>query len=413
MWESLRPFLLSAVIGLLIGIEREKSHPPGEQPFGVRTLVILSLLGTVAAVIPVKAIAVVLAAFVAAAILLGYARSTRRARSTDLGFTTEMTALFVFCAGFLAPSAPQVISVLSVFVLAILLSRRWIHRFTRQTIKPSELQALVTLLVLAVGIVPLLPATSWNVGQIQFAPRQFGFIVSAIATLQFGSYVLLRALGPRLGLSLAGFLGGWVSSTAVFLTLPAHARTHAQAFRPVLAGLVLAVAASLLELVFLVAVTAPELLRKTALPVGIMVGASALAALVFTGVGAKGAGASRPDTLPSPLWLQSVLKLALVVALLMILTQAAQLGFGPSATRAVAFFAGLFELHATTFAVSQMVSSGAASAEIGLASLGLAVGASFASKIALLWIQKDRRLAVAGTSTLLALLGVGAVFAAL
>lgn len=51
MLTNLYYFAVSFVIALLIGIERERSHPEGRQAIGVRTFILIGLLGTFTAII--------------------------------------------------------------------------------------------------------------------------------------------------------------------------------------------------------------------------------------------------------------------------------------------------------------------------------------------------------------------------
>ena len=83
MFETLQPFAISFFTGLLIGIERERAHAVGAQAIGVRTFVLLGLLGTLAAKIGEPALTLGLVAFALAAILAGYFRSTRPGGGTS------------------------------------------------------------------------------------------------------------------------------------------------------------------------------------------------------------------------------------------------------------------------------------------------------------------------------------------
>ena len=68
MFETARPFLLALALGLLIGIERERSLAGrGEHvALGARTFTLLALLGAIAAHTGSTAVAAVLAAFAGA-----------------------------------------------------------------------------------------------------------------------------------------------------------------------------------------------------------------------------------------------------------------------------------------------------------------------------------------------------------
>ena len=65
MFADARPFLLALLIGLLIGIERERStgSDPDKRPLGSRTFALLALLGALAAALPNRAVGAMLALF--------------------------------------------------------------------------------------------------------------------------------------------------------------------------------------------------------------------------------------------------------------------------------------------------------------------------------------------------------------
>ena len=115
------PFAIAFAIGFLIGIERERSHPPGTQAIGVRTFILIALLGAFAAFIKELALTIVLSAFAFSAILLGYFRSSqRRAEHIKIGLTTELSAGVVFCLGYMTSDNPLLVSIIAVAVLFIL-----------------------------------------------------------------------------------------------------------------------------------------------------------------------------------------------------------------------------------------------------------------------------------------------------
>ena len=79
MFEEVRPFLLALAIGLLIGIERERSryenHP--SRPFGSRTFALIGFLGAATAQIGNNVVAAAIAFFVGALSLIHISEPTR------------------------------------------------------------------------------------------------------------------------------------------------------------------------------------------------------------------------------------------------------------------------------------------------------------------------------------------------
>jgi uncharacterized membrane protein (DUF4010 family) len=211
-FDKVHPFLISLVISLIVGIERERSHPQGSQAIGVRTFMLLGMSGTLAAFLQYTPFTVAIILFTGTLILLGYWRTS--GPESDTGLTTEVSAIVVFGLGFLANRESMLALALGIAVFAILFSRTWLHRFSRETLRPAELQAALTIGVLVVGVIPFLPDHAidpWNV----INPRRLTSVISALAGIQFSSYVAVRMLGQKAGLMLSGFLGGLISSTSV------------------------------------------------------------------------------------------------------------------------------------------------------------------------------------------------------
>src|SRR5262252_3627156 len=92
----------AAGVGLLIGVERERSKGigPDRGSAGIRTFTLISLAGAIAQLAGPAGIAIG-GAFVA---LLAFA-SYRRTRTTDPGMTTEVAMLVIFLLGILAMRA--------------------------------------------------------------------------------------------------------------------------------------------------------------------------------------------------------------------------------------------------------------------------------------------------------------------
>jgi uncharacterized membrane protein (DUF4010 family) len=216
--DVLKPFIVAAIIGLIIGIERERSQYPHTVTMGVRTFTLLALLGTLAHWTSSNVISIVIAVFSFSAVLIGYYRSTqiKVKDAHEIGLTTEISAGFVFCLGYITPQTPLLAAILACFLLVLLTSRETLHRFARQTLKPDEIRAAMVILIILFGILPFLPrqpVDPWGL----FNLYKIGTIVLIISLLQFTGYIAIRVFGHRLGIPLVGLFGGFASSTLVFL----------------------------------------------------------------------------------------------------------------------------------------------------------------------------------------------------
>lgn len=386
LFETLHPFAISFFTGLLIGIERERAHAEGSAAIGVRTFVLLGLLGTLAARIGEPAVTLGLSAFALAAILAGYFRSTKPGGS-DIGLTTEVAAGVVYALGYLSMKDAILGAALGVVTLMVLVSRTSLHSFARETLRTGEVNAAVVLLVFGFVVIPFLPDRTldpWGLAN----PRRLGLLVTVIAGMQFAGYVAGRLLGSAQGAVLTGILGGLVSSTAVFLMLAGHARAGTGKPRLAAATALFATAATLVELVVLLLAGSTTLGGRVLVPVAAMV----LTGAAIGGWYARGAaeGGEEPLQTHNPLDIPAALKLGGVIGALLVAVALAQRFFGNEGAHWVALLGGLFELQGVSLAMAVLLGEG--HLELGAAerAVHIAIGASFLSKFGILWLIARR-----------------------
>jgi MgtC family len=95
-WQQIQPFLVALAVGLLLGLERERSHSR-KLPAGSRSFALLSLVGAVTASFGEWAVVVGLVG-VGALLALAYFRTSEE----DPGTTTAIAALVAYLLGALA-----------------------------------------------------------------------------------------------------------------------------------------------------------------------------------------------------------------------------------------------------------------------------------------------------------------------
>jgi uncharacterized membrane protein (DUF4010 family) len=216
---QLQPFAIALAIGLFIGVERERSHPPGQQPLGARTFVLFSLMGALSARLSQAIVSVALTVFVGAVVIAGYLRSSRHTETEkDIGFTTEVAAVLTYGLGYLAHQEGFLAIIIGVVTLVVLMARTRLHVFSRRHLKAQELQASAVLLVVGIVIIPFLAAHPIDPLGF-FNPQRFGLLILVILLLQFAAYICIRLLGQSLGILLLGFLAGFVSSSTLTATV--------------------------------------------------------------------------------------------------------------------------------------------------------------------------------------------------
>ena len=264
MFDQIPPELIGVAtalgLGRLIGVERERRRMEDKLPAaaGVRTFTLVALAGALAKMLGGVGIAVA-GGFVALAALASY----RASLSKDPGLTTEVALLVAFLLGVLAMEHAMLASGLGVVVAMVLASKSRVHRFARDMLTESELHDGLLLAASALVVLPLLPDRTidpWNALNL----RKVWRLVVLVMAINAAGYIALRTLGPRHGLALAGFTGGFASSTATIAGLGSRARTHPKLLGACVSGALLSNVATVIQLSIVLATISRPLLRALA-----------------------------------------------------------------------------------------------------------------------------------------------------
>ncbi|MCX6110436.1 MAG: MgtC/SapB family protein [Proteobacteria bacterium] len=404
--EMLQPFAISLLIGLGVGIERERKTQEGKGTLGVRTFALVALSGTVAGQIRSSALTAGLSLVLAALLATGYLRAAKLANSKDIdvGLTTEIAASLVFAVGYLACAERLLAGVLGVVIVTILYSRRFLHLFSREFLRPADIAATLFLAILAFIVIPVMPDRAidpWNLVN----PRNMAQIMLLIAGVEFGGYMVERLAGPKIGSLATGFFGGLASSTTVFVTVSRMARADGKRTWTAISAGLAAVVATLILFVAIVIAASPVLFVSVALP--------ALASALMAGIGAyfasrKAAGFALNGTdEASPLDISGILKLSAFVFGLLALAAVVKAQFGAEGVRIVAFVSGLFELHATALAAARLHQIANLTEVEATQTLLLAALASVISKLGICWTIGFGRFAVLMSIALTCIIAAG------
>ncbi|OBJ39272.1 hypothetical protein A5630_27435 [Mycolicibacterium mucogenicum] len=388
-WQQIEPFLVALAIGLLLGLERERSHTR-KLPAGSRSFALLSLAGAVAAGFGQWVIVVGFLG-VGALIALAYFRTS----AEDPGTTTATAALVAYLLGALAYSRPALAVALAVVVAGLLVSKNRIHRFARDIMTEVELEDAIKFLVVAFVILPLLPDRGLGPYGV-LNPEKVWLLVVLLTGIGWVGYIGVRALGPERGLLITGIAGGFVSATATTASMARLSRTTPSVRAP-LASALLASLATFVQLLIVIAVVDTQVLQRLWPPVAAGAGVLVvIAAVVYRGAalaednpspeqGTGAKAASRPFALRPALILAAVLTLALLVGR----WGADVLGSG--GTVLAAFAAGLADAHAGAVAAASLAAKGDISVDTALLAVAAALGSNLIVKIVLAFTAGGRR----------------------
>ena len=356
--------------GLLIGVERERSHPDEQASAGLRSFALAALAGAAAARLgPTALVAVVLA--VAGLAVAGYLRT----RDTDPGITTEIALLLCVLLGALAMREPALASALAVLAAVLLAAKARLHGFVRSVLSEQELQHGLLLAASVLVVLPLLPKRALAaLGGLN--PHTLWTLAVLLMAIQTLGHVALRWLGPLRGLALTGLLGGFVSSTATIAAMARRAREHPEWFEACLAGALWSNVSTVVQLSVMTAVVAPGLLAWLA-PALLLAGVVTLGAGWWSARQARrrGQAPGGADVTGRPFSPRAALVFAAAVGAMLFVSEQAFRRFGGSGVLVATALAGLADAHSSAVSALQLHAGGGLAARLAT----LCVGAAFST----------------------------------
>ncbi len=213
-------FGIALVLGLIIGIEREKEK--SEAFAGIRTFPLISLMGCTCAMISQLFIPwIFVAAFVILAVLIITAHIL--AYPSRTGITTEIAALLAFLFGGLVWWQMTPLAAALSFVTVLLLATKEPLEKISRKIGQQDIAAALQFGLITLIILPVLPDRTFGPLDV-LNPYNVWLMVVLIAGINFIGYILIKVLGARQGIVLAGILGGIGSSTAVTLSFTSKSK---------------------------------------------------------------------------------------------------------------------------------------------------------------------------------------------
>jgi uncharacterized membrane protein (DUF4010 family) len=368
--------VLTLVLALLIGLEREEHEPLGLG--GVRTFPIIGLSGFLlvtafpATAVPFAAGLVVLGALVALSYWGGL-------RTGETGITTESVALLTFALGGAAAQGLYWSSIAAGVVAVILLQEKTRLETLAVNLPQNELRIAVRFLLLVGVILPAVPNRGFTAYEIN--PFTICLVVVAVSGISYLSYLLQRFWRREGGLFLAGILGGAYSSTATTVALARSARQATQPSAAYVGAIVAATGMMYLRLWVLVALFAPELARELT-AVFLPLGLAAIGFAVFASrrraadalpAEAAAAGDDRRRATANPLELSSALTFAGLFVLVLVLTRIIAGRFGGTGLVVMAAIMGTTDVDPFILGLTQQA---AAAPTLAVAALAVVVAAA-------------------------------------
>jgi uncharacterized membrane protein (DUF4010 family) len=189
-------FAAALGLGVLLGLDRERSKDEETGFAGVRTIGLISLAGAIAAYIErtLEQPWLTAATFVAigSLVTVSYAVSASRGK---LGITTELSAILAFLLGYLCLRGRVGLAAgLAVASGGVLALKRWLHALAER-IETADVEATLKFAIVSLIVLPLVPNESFGPPPYDVVnPYQIWLMVVLISGLNFLSYLLVKLL---------------------------------------------------------------------------------------------------------------------------------------------------------------------------------------------------------------------------
>ncbi|MCL7412477.1 MAG: MgtC/SapB family protein [ANME-2 cluster archaeon] len=367
-YDFLEKFGLSALIGILIGIERERKSEGKDIFAGARTYTITSISGMVSAYMAInqglyEILYLTMVFFLIIATITVYIKNVVY---RQVGTTGGVTMYFVFLMGVMVAFDYYLFAIMGAVVITFLLVEKNTLRDFAVQLNQDEVTNAVQFLIIVFILFPITPNTM--ILEV-LNPRYALSIVVMVSSISFISFLLMKKSGTERGIPLSGFIGGLVNSEATTGSLAALSRKKNNLVDTFYRGIVLSNATMLIRnliIAFIVDPTGqvllfmlPPQLVIIAVNIGMVVKKSRLLP-----------EGNESLNIESPFALKPAFKFAFGFTLLILVSHYLNLWFGS---------AGVFVV-----ALGGLVSSAAVTASVGALALGGSIPPSSAALVAVL-----------------------------
>lgn len=382
--EALRGLLTALALGLLIGIVRERAHPTAVAQAGTRTHALVALLGAVTWGLGTAPFVATLLA-VGALAVVGYLKTA----DADPGMTGEVAIVLTCVLGGLARDQRVMASALGVLVAILLYAKKPLQRLTRELISDHELEDALMLAAAAVVVWPLLPQEPldpWGVLDLHMVWR----LVVLVMVVGMIGHIAQRVAGARVGVPLAGFFSGFVSSTLAVVSFGSQVKQASTMISVASAGALLANLASLLLMAAILAAAAPGLMLDMLWP--LLSGAVVLTAAALLCLLRDGRRAILPELVKARSFkLSHALSIAVIIAVVIVLTAWLRELLGEAGALVTAGLAALVELQAAAASIAQLNSAGALESRVAQWGVLVVLAAASVAKTVLAFVSGGAR----------------------
>lgn len=304
--QAIFRLFIGAVVGAIVGLEREKTKEINKEksPIGIRTDILVGLLGGVAVYLSQLISPWIFLITLVAVIGIGLLPIIQNHSKEKLAsYKTSISFIMVFLLGGLAfygeIQVALAVAIITTFVLSL---KYTLHRFI-YGLDYNEIIDAAKFVIIAFIILPFLPNQAYDqtllsyiepAAQIQtieapnaaikspvigentsaspidtrkiktniINPYRIWLLIVIISGLNFLGYIFVKVYGRDKAYSLTGLVGGFYSSTVTSLNLATTSKSHPDITYPFVAGILLACGSSFFKMFVLIRTLNSELFDR-------------------------------------------------------------------------------------------------------------------------------------------------------
>ena len=377
-------FLAALALGALIGLEREYARykKRGHDYAGIRTFPLIALFGALSAYLgDLFSVHILIGGIILTGLLIivAYFVMNKKGVAHYTGATSEMAGFLAFFIGVLCYHGQLTFAAFLTITIAIILYARSILHTFAEKISSKEMSSTLKFAVVAFVILPFLPNQGYGPLEI-FNPFVIWLMVVFISGISFVGYIAMKWFGER-GVTLAGILGGLVSSTAVTMSFSARSKREKKAYKALALGVILANGIMFIRILIEVFVLNSELFVRMLLP---MITLALITAIFSYFIWKKAKDIKGKIHLGSPFTLGPALKFGIFFAVILALVKIADVYLSSRGVYLVSFISGFADVDAITVSLSQLA-KGSLSLETARNGIVLAALTNVAVKGGIAW----------------------------
>lgn len=355
---DIHPFhqlIIALILGLLVGLQRQWAESPLG---GIRTFPLISLLGTVCALLSeqygVWIIALGFSGTVAAMIVGHISKKTRAAAQEHSGLGTEFAMLLMFTSGVLVRVGPIWLAAAIAGILAVILQAKIELHGLASRFTEKEIKAIMQFVLISLVIFPIVPDQTFGPLAV-LNPHDVWLMVLVIVAISLSGYIIYKFFGEKAGVILGGILGGVISSTA---TTMSYARRSKKSINAIPLNAVVVFIAWTIAYVrlFLEVVVAAPSFQAVWIPLGGMFFVSALSTL-WLWRNSEPNHSGMPSQ-SNPTELKTALTFGVLYSIILLAVAFSKKYFGNNGLAIVAVLSGITDMDAITLSTSRLVETG-------------------------------------------------------